>query len=95
MARRLFLFALLATGCMDAGPYCGLPADATGRLVPYCGNARAEPVCSYPGQEAHYEMGAAGLLLVGGERASCGADDEITCPMGTEGEAFCLTDPEL
>ena len=28
MARRLFLFALLATGCMDAGPYCGLPAEA-------------------------------------------------------------------
>lgn len=96
MARRLsFLLVLLVAGCADAGPYCGLPEDATGRLVPYCGNARAEPVCDFPGEEAHYEMGATGLVLVGGARASCDSNDEIACPMGTVGEAFCLTDPEL
>lgn len=92
--RRLAL-VLLASGCAASGPYCGLPADATGRLIPYCGNPRQEPVCNLPGMEAHYEMGSSGLVLVGAERAACDADDEIVCPAGTVGEAFCITDPEL
>ena len=56
MTRTLPALALtLAIGCADGGPYCGLPADATGRLVAYCGNPRQEPVCDMPGMEAHFE----------------------------------------
>lgn len=95
MPRRLLLIALLVPGCADGAPYCGLPEDATGRLVAYCGNPRQEPVCDYPGMDAHYEDGASGLVLIGGARASCDAEDEIACPTGTEGPAYCLTDPEL
>ncbi|MCB9592545.1 MAG: hypothetical protein H6719_07425 [Sandaracinaceae bacterium] len=95
MRRLWWLGALALVGCGSADPYCGLPADATGRLIAYCGSPREEPVCNEPGQEAHYEMGATGLVLVGGQRASCGIDDEIVCPVGTVGEAFCITDPEL
>lgn len=95
MRRLLPLAFLLSLGCADGAPFCGLPLDATGRLVPYCDNPRDEPVCDLPGMEAHYEMGAMGLLLVGGARASCNMDDEIACPLGTVGEAFCLRDPEL
>jgi len=90
----LAIACLLAAGCADT-PYCGLPEDATGRLIAYCDNPRAEPVCDLPGEEAHYEMGALGLRLVGGLRAACGIDDEIACPMGSVGEAYCITDPEL
>ena len=96
MTRLLPALALtLAVGCADGGPYCGLPADATGRLVAYCGNPRQEPVCDMPGMEAHFEEGPAGIILVGAERAGCSSDDVITCPAGTTGEAYCITDPEL
>ena len=94
--QRLCLVAILcALGCGSGEPYCGLPEDATGRLIAYCGSPREEPVCNEPGQEAHFEMGGSGLVLVGGQRASCSSDDEVVCPTGTIGEAFCITDPEL
>jgi len=90
----LVLVALAAFGC-DNGPYCGQPADVTGRLIPYCDDPRQEPVCDEPGMEAHYEDTAMGVRLVGGRRAICDIEDEIVCPMGTVGEAYCITDPEL
>jgi len=89
------LVFLFCWGCADGAPYCGLPEDATGRLVAYCDNPRAEPVCDLPGEEAHFEMEAMGLRLVGGLRAGCSTDDVIVCPMGTVGESYCITDPEL
>ena len=95
MRRLLVLSFLLATGCADGSPYCALPEDATGRLVAYCGNPRQEPVCDRPGMEAHYEESGTGLHLVGGERAGCSIEDAITCPLGTVGEPYCITDPEL
>ncbi len=95
MVRLLALAFVLSLGCSDGSPYCGLPEDLTGRLVVYCDSPRDEAVCDLPGEEAHYEMGATGLYLAGGLRAGCDIDDEISCPLGTVGEAYCITDPEL
>jgi len=88
------LIVLAGVGCAN-GPTCGLPLDATGRLVVYCDNPRDEGVCDEPGQQAHYESGAMGVQLVGGQRASCDVNDVVVCPAGTVGEAYCITDPEL
>ena len=89
----LLLF-VASWGCQPS-PYCGLPADATGRLVAYCDNPRREPVCDLPEMMAHFEDSGRGLVLVGGERARCDATDEVACPPRTVGEPYCITDPEL
>jgi len=91
----ILLGALMCIGCGTGNPSCGLPADATGRLIVYCDDPRQEGVCDEMGMEAHYESGAMGVQLVGGQRASCDADDQIVCPMGTVGDPYCITDPEL
>lgn len=93
--RASLCFALLLAACGSGEPYCGLPADITDRLTVYCDSPRQDPVCNYPGQEPRYEDTAAGLRLVGGEIAGCNTDDEVECPLGTEGPPVCITDPEL
>ncbi|HHH28555.1 MAG TPA: hypothetical protein ENK57_09440 [Polyangiaceae bacterium] len=87
--------ALAASAGCAPPPYCGLPADATGRLVAYCDSPRDQPVCDEPDAEAHFEEGARGIQLVGGRVASCSSDDELVCPPGTVGEPYCITDPQL
>ena len=96
--RLLFCFALLLLAlpaCGSDEPFCGAPVDITGRLTVYCNNPRQDPVCNYPGEEPRYEDTAAGLRLVGGELAGCATDESVECPVGTEGPAVCITDPEL
>ena len=94
--RRFFLLGVLTClGCGTGEPTCGLPVDATGRLVVYCDNPRENAVCDEPGMEARYESGAMGFRLVGGRLASCDASDEVICPVGTEGPPYCVLDPEL
>ena len=95
--RVLLVLGALALGsaCGPDGPYCGLPADITNRLTVYCPSDAEDPVCDFPGMEAHYEDTASGLRLVGGELATCDTDDNAACPPGTVGEPRCLPDPEL
>ena len=46
-------------------------------------------------REARFEEGASGVQLVGGQRATCNAEDEVVCPTGTLDPPYCITDPEL
>ncbi|MFK7985442.1 MAG: hypothetical protein AB8I08_05385 [Sandaracinaceae bacterium] len=90
----LFTGSMLS-GC-DNGPYCGEFEDMAGRRVAFCPNPRQDPVCDLPGEEARFEEGpGGGLTLVGGERGSCNAEGIVVCPMGTIGEPYCITDPQL
>lgn len=90
------LFVLCAAGCGGNDPYCGEYVDITGRAAVYCPGVRDEAVCDLEGQRAHYAVGADGRLqLVGGTRARCNEEFEVVCPPGTEGEPYCITDPEL
>jgi hypothetical protein len=88
----VFVFAL---GCGSGAPYCSEFLDATGRPIVYCPDGRQDPVCDYPGETAHFEEGEMGITLVGGERAGCNTEFEVVCPLGTVGEPYCITDPEL
>lgn len=82
-------------GCGSNDPYCGEFDDSTGRAIAYCPNPRQDPVCDEPGDEAHFEEGTAGWMLVGGAYARCDEDREVACPTDTVGEPYCITDPEL
>lgn len=98
MAHRFAMAVLVlgAVGCGSNEPFCGEYVDITGRAVVYCPGVRDEAVCDFEGQRARYETTADGRLqLVGGARAYCNEDFEVVCPPGTEGEPYCLTDPEL
>jgi hypothetical protein len=86
--------AIGLVGCSDA-PYCSEFVDMTGRSVAFCPSPRADPVCDRPGEEAHFEMSAGGFMLVGGDYARCSVEEVVTCPMGTVGVPYCVTDPEL
>lgn len=87
------LLALPACGSNE--PYCSNFVDGTGRAAAYCPGPRDEPVCDEPGDEARFEEGASGVQLVGGQRATCNAEDEVVCPTGTLDPPYCITDPEL
>jgi hypothetical protein len=89
------IVSISAFACTSNEPYCSDFIDATGRAAVYCPGPRDEPVCDYPGQMAHFEEGSLGIVLVGGERPSCNADDEVVCPDTTTGDAYCIRDPEL
>ncbi len=96
MRRFVVLLALAAPACGGNDPYCGLPLDVTGREVIYCPGVHDTPVCDLEGMHTHFEVSATGRReLVGGVHATCDEEGEVTCPAGTMGEAYCITDPEL
>ena len=84
----------VAVGCAN-GPFCSVVRDATGRSVAECQNPRAVVICDLPGETGRFVETATGQELEGALRATCSADDEIRCPPGTEGVAYCLLDPTL
>jgi hypothetical protein len=92
---RRVLFVLVLAGCGGSDPYCSEFVDITGRPAAFCPDSRQDPVCDYAGQRAHFEERDMALELVGGERATCTVELEVVCPMGTVGEPYCITDPEL
>ena len=85
---------LLGMAACSSGATCSDILDSSGRPIVLC-PARHVAVCNLPGEEARFENEGAGLQLIGGLPAGCSTDFEVVCPSGTEGDPFCIVDPEL